>query len=55
MTTTPTKVGLVGCGNISGIYFEAGRTFEVLEIVACADIVRERAEAKAREHNIPKA
>ena len=55
MTTTTTKVGLIGCGNISGIYFEAGKTFEILEIVACADIVRERAEAKAQEHNIPKA
>jgi len=50
-----TKVGLVGCGNISGIYFEAGKTFEILEIVACADLFRERAEEKAREHGIPKA
>jgi predicted dehydrogenase len=55
MTITPAKVGLVGCGNISGIYFEANKLFEALDIVACADIVRERAEAKAQEHNIPRA
>lgn len=55
MTITPAKVGLVGCGNISGIYFEANKTFEALDIVACADILRERAEAKAQEHNIPRA
>lgn len=55
MTITPAKVGLVGCGNISGIYFEANKTFEALDIIACADIVRERAEAKAQEHTISRA
>jgi len=45
-----TKIGIVGCGAISGIYFQAGKTFENLDIVACADIIRERAEAKAAEH-----
>ncbi|MGB9587185.1 MAG: Gfo/Idh/MocA family protein, partial [Armatimonadota bacterium] len=45
----PAKVGIVGCGAISGIYFQAGRTFEMLDIVACADLIRERAEAKAKE------
>jgi predicted dehydrogenase len=44
-----TKVGIIGCGNISGIYFEAGKTFEILEVVAAADLIRERAEAKAAE------
>ncbi|MHB0997703.1 MAG: Gfo/Idh/MocA family protein [Armatimonadota bacterium] len=51
----PTKIGIVGCGNISGIYFQAGKTFEILEIAACADLVKERAEAKAAEWGIPKA
>ena len=45
-----TKIGIVGCGAISGIYFQAGKTFEALDVVACADIIRERAEAKAAEH-----
>jgi predicted dehydrogenase len=51
----PTKVGIIGCGNISGAYFEAGNTFDVLDIVACADIIHDRARAKATEYHIPKA
>ncbi|GMW00164.1 MAG: oxidoreductase [Candidatus Hydrogenedentota bacterium] len=49
------KAGIVGCGNICDIYFKAGKTFPILEIVACADLVKERAKAKAREHGIPKS
>ncbi len=51
----PVKIGIIGCGAISGVYFEAGKTFEILDIVACADIVPERAKAKAEQHQIPKA
>jgi len=51
----PVPVGLIGCGNISDIYFEAGGKFESIEIVACADLVKARAEAKAKQHGIPKA
>jgi predicted dehydrogenase len=50
-----TKIGVVGCGNISGIYLEAGRVFDILEIVACADLLPERASAQAAEYHIPKA
>jgi predicted dehydrogenase len=50
-----TKIGIVGCGNISGIYLEAGRVFDILEIVACADLLPERASAQAAEYHIPKA
>jgi len=50
------KVGIVGCGNISGIYLKnCTQTFEILEVAACADLIPERAEAKAEEFNIPKA
>ncbi|WP_257347277.1 Gfo/Idh/MocA family protein [Pseudalkalibacillus decolorationis] len=49
------KVGIIGCGNISSIYFEAGKKFEVLDIVACADLDLERAKASAEEFNVPKA
>jgi predicted dehydrogenase len=49
-----TKVGVIGCGNISGIYFKAGQTFEAIEIAACADLVRAKAEAKAKEFNVPR-
>jgi predicted dehydrogenase len=45
------KVGIIGCGNISGIYFtNMCRTFGgILEVVACADLIKERAKAKAAE------
>jgi predicted dehydrogenase len=55
MTHKPAKVGLVGCGNISSIYFQASQKFEAFDIVACADILVERAQARAEEYNIPKA
>jgi len=48
-----TKIGLVGCGNISGIYLQnCGKMFRNLEIVAVADQVIEKAEARAKEFGI---
>ncbi|MFO7955628.1 MAG: Gfo/Idh/MocA family oxidoreductase [Candidatus Brocadiia bacterium] len=55
MSEEPVRVGIVGCGNISGIYLEAGRKFEILDIVACSDLVRERAEAQAGKYDVPRA
>jgi predicted dehydrogenase len=55
MSTATTKIGVIGCGNISGIYLQAGAAFDILEIVACADVIPERAQQKAEEYNIPKA
>lgn len=49
------KVGIIGCGNISSIYLKNATRFENYEIEAVADIVFEKAEAKAKEFNIPKA
>ena len=50
------KIGMVGCGNISDIYLKnCSQVFEVLEVVACADLMIERAERKAEQFNIPKA
>lgn len=46
------KVGLIGCGNISGIYFKnlcSGRWPQV-KLVACADIDMSRAQACADAH-----
>jgi Predicted dehydrogenases and related proteins len=48
------KVGVIGCGNISPIYLQAGRVFETIEIVACADIDMERARSRAAEFGVPK-
>ncbi|MDO8685129.1 MAG: Gfo/Idh/MocA family oxidoreductase [Clostridiales bacterium] len=50
------KTGIIGCGNISGIYLEnCTRVFKILDVVALADIDMGRAEAKAAEYGIPKA
>lgn len=47
------KIGIIGCGNISDIYLKnCTEMFDNLEVVGCADIVTERAEAKARQYNI---
>lgn len=46
------RVGLVGCGKICGIYFEAPRKFPWFEIVACCDLNHEVAQARAEEFGI---
>ncbi len=46
------KVGIIGCGNISSIYFKNCQTLQSLEIVACADLDLERAKDKAEEFSI---
>ena len=47
-----TKIGIVGCGNISAAYFGGAQRMQILECVACADIDMARAEAKAEEQGI---
>ncbi len=49
------NVGIIGCGNVSGKYAEAGREFGGLRIAACADLDLGRAQALAERHGIPKA
>ena len=49
------KVGLIGCGTISQTYFKVAARFPVLEIVACADAIPERARARAEEFGVPRA
>jgi predicted dehydrogenase len=49
------KVGVIGCGNISGIYLKNCTQFDILEVAACADLDLSRAQAKAQEYGIPKA
>ncbi|AOZ94373.1 Gfo/Idh/MocA family protein [Paenibacillus crassostreae] len=48
------KVGIIGCGKISSIYMENCKKFEVLDLIACADIDIERAQEKASEYQIPR-
>lgn len=47
------RVGVVGCGNISGSYVEGCRRHSILEVVACADLDAEQARAAAAELRIP--
>jgi predicted dehydrogenase len=49
------KIGVVGCGNISPIYLQSGKKFEILDIVACADLIAERARSRVQEFDVPKA
>ncbi|KMK77054.1 Gfo/Idh/MocA family protein [Alkalihalobacillus pseudalcaliphilus] len=46
------KVGLIGCGNISSIYFENCTTFEHFELVGCADLDFKRTKAQAERFNV---
>src|SRR5579859_7296485 len=47
------RVGVIGCGNISGIYLQNGQRFGVLDMAACADIDIERARERAAEYGVP--
>jgi len=48
-----TKIGFVGCGNISGIYLDnITNVFGDLEIAGVTDLIRERAEKAAEEYAI---
>lgn len=50
----PMGVGVIGCGNIAPVYFEAGKRFQAFNIVACADSDPARAEAAAESHGVPR-
>lgn len=52
---TPVRVGLVGCGTISRIYCQNAKNLDAIEVVACADLLAERARARAEEFGIPRA
>lgn len=41
-----TKVGVIGCGNISDAYFKAAKIFTSMEYAYCADLNMETAKAK---------
>lgn len=48
----PVGVGIIGCGNISRIYLKNCTRSPYLKVIACADLVREKAEARAEEFGI---
>jgi predicted dehydrogenase len=49
------RIGIVGCGNISDIYIQNVQKWPTMELRACADQIKERAEDKAKQYGIPKA
>ena len=52
---TKVRVGIIGTGNIFPTYVKGCRAFNILEIVACADIDTAKAHARAEECGVPKA
>jgi len=50
------KVGLIGCGQISSSYLRnlTGMLSKQVEVVACSDIIAERAKERAAEFGIPR-
>jgi predicted dehydrogenase len=53
MQTKKTKIGIIGCGMISDTYFKAAKTFDIIEVVACSDILPERSLAKKELYDVP--
>ncbi|MBM3496202.1 MAG: Gfo/Idh/MocA family oxidoreductase, partial [Armatimonadetes bacterium] len=47
-----TNIGVVGCGNISGIYFQNLAQFQGARVVACADIESSKASQAADRHGV---
>ena len=48
------RVGVVGCGAISGAYLGMAKNFPDVEIYACADLDESKAKAAAEKFGIPK-
>lgn len=55
MSVKPVKIGIIGCGNISDIYFQNSKLFNGIEVAACADLIPARAKEKAEKHGVAKA
>ena len=47
------KIGLLGCGRISKNHFEAITQQQDAQVIACCDIIEERAKEAAEKYNIP--
>lgn len=46
------KVGIIGCGNISPRYVDGCRKFDILDLVACADLYPENAQRLAADKEL---
>lgn len=50
---TPTRVGIVGCGDVTNLYLPGCALFPVIELAACADLDAAKAAAVAERAGIP--
>ncbi|MEX3007599.1 Gfo/Idh/MocA family protein [Hoeflea sp. TYP-13] len=51
----PLRIGVIGCGRISDIYFTTLARYDAVRITACASLDMEESRLKAVQYNIPKA
>ncbi len=47
------RIGLIGCGSVSGVYLPHLKECPYAEVVSTCDIIYERAQKRASEFNIP--
>ncbi len=52
---TPLRVGVIGCGRISHIYFQNCQRFQALDVRACASLDLAEAQASAARYGLVKA
>jgi len=55
LVRTATKIGILGCGVISGIYIETSKMIDAIECVAVADVEPAAARYRADQYDIPRA
>ena len=46
------NIGIIGCGNISSIYFEKMATFPILKLSGCADLLFDRAASQGNKYGV---
>lgn len=51
----PLRIGVIGCGRISDIYFKTLAKYPQVEVVACASLDLAESQAKAVQYNVAKA
>ncbi|MBI4767895.1 MAG: Gfo/Idh/MocA family oxidoreductase [Deltaproteobacteria bacterium] len=49
----PVKTAVIGCGDISDIYFKNTAGWKILDVIACSSLNRKNAEMQGAKYNIP--
>src|SRR3954454_19618193 len=47
------KVGVIGCGSVSGVYLPQLSKCPYVDLVSTCDIIPERAEGRAKQFHVP--